>query len=450
MTPSEAVVPIDPPHPLRTLAIRITVWYVVVFLGSLAALIAFAAPAVRGALDDENRGMVEHHLDRHAQMIQRVGLPAYTEAVERSELLFSPSLSIRISEPEGRVVYQHGDFARASVRSERAVDHLRLEIGATDAPWQAVAARLRARALALALGALVLSVAGGYYLTRRGLRPVRELASTARELLRSGDLSRRVPVRGTADELDDFSALFNRMLDRNQQLVRGMREALDNVAHDLRTPLTRLRLTSEDALRHGDTATTQEALVVAMEESERVLVMLRALMDISEAETGIMRLDRARVSLNQLASDVAELYAHVAEDAGVQLDVIAATAVSAYADPSRLRQAIANLVDNAIKYTPSGGRVEIEIARDADHAIVRVRDTGEGIPASSIPRIWERLYRADPSRSKRGLGLGLSFVQAIVAAHGGSVTVASQLGRGSTFTISMPLVPREPVAIAGT
>jgi signal transduction histidine kinase len=211
------------------------------------------------------------------------------------------------------------------------------------------------------------------------------------------------------------------------------------VAHDLRTPLTRLRGTAEVALRSDDRAAAREALAVCIEESDHLLTALRALMDISEAETGLMKLDRTEVSLDRLATDVQELYADVAEDAGVSLDVQHGDAVVVRADAVRMRQAIANLVDNAIKYTARGGAVTLALARTETTATIQVRDTGEGISAAALPKIWDRLYRAEPSRSKPGLGLGLSMVKAIVVAHGGEVTVASAPGKGSTFTIALPV-----------
>ncbi len=379
-----------------SLALRVTAWYVGVFVVSIAALVAFAMPVLRGAY---NRGR--------------------------------PDVAVRVSDRAGRMLYERGDVSQMMRVEETGA--VQVEYGARPAPWRDVLGELRPGALALAAGALVLAVVGGYMLTQRGLQPVRELAATARRVVESGDLAQRVPVRGTRDELDEVSHLVNRMLDHNQRLVTGMRDALDNVAHDLRTPLTRIRGTAELALR-GDDAAAREALADTIEESERVLVMLRALMDISEADTGIMQLHRERVGLDRIAREVGELYGHVAEEAGIALRVDAEP-VFAQADAMRVRQAIGNLVDNAIKYTPRGGTVTLRVAREGDAAVVTVADTGEGIPAEALPRIWDRLYRAEASRSKPGLGLGLSLVRAIAKAHGAEATVDSAPGRGSTFVL---------------
>lgn len=441
----------DPPRkrPLRSLAFRLSAWYVVAFIASLAALIAFAVPTLRAAFDRADTIVLEDRVDRHIAMLA-TGLPQYRAALERSIALGNPEAPVRVRDATGATVYQHGDVAASRLIAERVTGDLRIQIGAPVAPWPTVIDQLRPGALLLSLGAVVLAVLGGYVLTRRGLRPVRELAATARDVIQSGDLSRRVPERGGADELDETSALFNRMLERNQALVGGMRGSLDNVAHDLRTPLTRLRGTAEVALRAGDLPAARDALAVCIEESDHLLTMLRALMDISEAETGIMKLDRAPVSLDKLATDVVDLYAHVADEAGVAFTVSHDEGAVVEADAMRLRQAIANLVDNAIKYTPRGGSVTLEVDHAASDARIRVRDTGEGIAADAIPRIWDRLYRAEPSRSRPGLGLGLSLVKAIVAAHGGEITVDSAPDRGSTFTVTLPIArgrgDREPLA----
>ena len=413
-------------------------WYVAMFVVSVSILVAVAIPTVHGALQDSDTVVLESRVERHAAILAS-GLPAYQTAVESSAALNESVSPVRVRDASGATVYAYGDLEASRRTSERSTGALRLDVGAATSPWRDAFERLRPGAIALALGAMLLAIVGGFALARRGLRPVRELASTAREVIRSGDLSRRVPERGSADELDELSTLFNRMLARNAALVGGMRDALDNAAHDLRTPLTRLRGTAEVALGSDDAAAAREALAVCIEESDHVLAMLRTLLDISEAETGILRLELAPVALGRLAADVADLYEQVAEDAAIALAVAPAPPepVTVTADGARLRQAIANLVDNAIKYTPRGGQVTLEVAREGGDAVIRVRDTGEGIPTAALPRIWDRLYRAEPSRSKPGLGLGLSLVKAIVVAHGGRVAVDSS-SAGSTFTIALP------------
>jgi signal transduction histidine kinase len=273
-------------------------------------------------------------------------------------------------------------------------------------------------------------------MTSATTRPLRQIVRVVRDITRTRRLDVRVPATATRGELDELVQLFNRMLEGNETLIHALRGSLDNVAHDLRTPLSRLRVMLEDALRReADLVTARQAMAGALEETDRVQTIIRTLMDVTAAETGMMKLDLQPVPFASLIDDVVELYEGVAAEKEIIVECRLAPGLAATVDAPRMRQVFANLLDNALKYTPKGGRVEIIGGHEAGRVTVSFRDTGIGVAAHDLPHIWERLYRGDKSRAEHGLGLGLSLVKAIVEAHGGRVEVTSTPHQGSDFRV---------------
>jgi len=315
-----------------------------------------------------------------------------------------------------------------------------LQIGISTKRRQEVLRRFRRTFMYVFLPLAVLALLGGFLFSSRSLKPVRHLIEFTRGIIDTGRMNVRVPSRESGDELDELVGLFNRMLAKIDSLITGMRQSLDNVAHDLRTPMTHLRAKAELALQgRGKISAYQEALASCMEESERLLHMLSNLMDISEAETGVMKLDRNTIDLSSLIADMVELYGYSAEDKGITIARDSGESIPIFADLNRIRQVVANLLDNAIKYTPVGGVLTVSAGLQGKEAVVTIRDTGPGIPPQDLPHIWDRLYRGDQSRSQPGLGLGLGLVRAIVQAHGGQVGVESKPGHGASFVVRLPL-----------
>ncbi len=452
----------------RSFAFRLNLWFAAT-LTALALALFFAAYFLLSAsIAQKDREVIRAQLDLCRSwyendgltgMIQRLAVRADSGRESFFVRVAGPSRAgLFIRQPTGVEPLDPGSLDTSPTTPQ---EWIRLPAGVTSGPWLVATAQLGdghflqvgksteaheallehfriVAAWVLALG-VALGLLAGALLASRALGPIRRLIAAVHRVLDTGHLDARVPVRpGPGDELHELTCLFNAMLEKNGTLLRGMSEALDNVAHDLRTPLTRLRGTAERTLAAPPGPADREAVSDALEETESVLLLLDTLMDISEAHTGLMRLDKTDVLLADIAAATAALYEMVAEDRGIAVQLDVPADARAFADPQRLRQALVNLLDNALKYTPSGGIVTIFSENRPGAVVLGVRDTGPGISPEDMPRIWERLYRGDKSRSARGLGLGLALVKAIAEAHGGQAEVENQPGSGAVFRLILP------------
>lgn len=449
---------------------RLAWWYALVFAGSAIALVGVTYVLLALTLRQYDREIVQTTLLQLASAYARGGVDALTREIQRMQSsgaagpLLVRTLGRRqdliyLSVPDDWGEFDLSQLATPALTGEqrwatveagvngdvllevasvRLGDGTLFQVGRSTERRDELLRRFRRVLLFNLAFIMLIGLAGGAVLTRSALQPVRALADTVRGILRTGRTNARVPVRDPDDTLGDLSVLVNAMLDRIDAVVSGMRGALDNVAHDLRTPMTRLRSIAESALASTDPETLRNALADCLEEAEGIVAMLNTLMDISEAETGTMALRRERVDLRELVQQTVDLYEDVAEERGIAIRFDVPEDLTADVDRVRMRQVLANLVDNAVKYTEPGGRIAIAATRAADGAVITVSDTGAGIPADELPHVWSRLYRGDKSRSTRGLGLGLSLVKAIVEAHGGRVSVSSQPGDGSRFEVHLP------------
>jgi signal transduction histidine kinase len=282
---------------------------------------------------------------------------------------------------------------------------------------------------------LAIAIFSGLLISSRGLKPIRNLVSTIKDL-QQGNISARVQVNNSGDELDELSKMFNDLLGKNETLITGMQNSLDNIAHDLKTPITRFRCSAELAIRGVlSEEGLRTGLIDAVENSDQILSLINTLMDISEAQSQAIKLKKERIDINRIVEDAIDLYAVVAEEKNIQITDEFEKNLFVLGDVIRLRQVFANLLDNAIKYTAPGGVISIRTQATDGHVKVTMQDSGIGIDKEEIDLIWDRLYRGDRSRSQRGLGLGLSLVKAIVLAHDGTVHVESRINDGSSFSV---------------
>ncbi len=282
----------------------------------------------------------------------------------------------------------------------------------------------------------------GWFLARRALSGVGGIAAAARKIS-AGDLESRAPVSGRQDEIDQLAGTLNHMLDRIQTLIRGISEMSDNIAHDLKSPVTRIRGLAEITLTTTQSDDDYENMAAStIEECDRLLEMINAMLFISRAEVGVREVRPESVALKALVGDAVLLFETTAADKQLGLCFEAVTDARVKGDARMLQRMIANLLDNAIRYTPPGGRIEVTVGTAADSgARIEFRDTGIGIAAEDHERIFERFYRCDPSRTESGSGLGLSLARAVARAHGGDISVASTPGEGSTFSVILPAGP---------
>jgi heavy metal sensor kinase len=446
--------------------VRLTLWYVaamVVVLTVYAMVVfAFVNRSVSATFDGRLRGDFQWA----SAMVEQTPEGAITWYEDITEEGFW----LRVWSPEGELLYQNAEAARSPVpesrelalRADESIADVahplapvrvltrRGQIGGTPVIIQvgrsevAMREELDQLALILALG-LPLAVAvaglGGYTLARRALLPVERMADRAR-LITAERLSDRLPVENRDDEMGRLAVVFNETLGRLEASFEQMRRFTADVSHQLRTPLTALRSVGEVGLReHRDDAAYRTIIGSMLEEADRLASLVDRLLTLSRAETRQARLSTDEFDVREMADEVASHLEVLAEEQGQSIEVEHVGAPQAYADRFVVRQALINLVDNAIKFSPRGGLIRIRVAETAEEAIVDVIDSGRGIDPSARDRIFDRFYRAADSATT-GAGLGLSIAKGAVEATGGRLTLAASSASGSTFRIAVPRAVR--------
>jgi len=287
---------------------------------------------------------------------------------------------------------------------------------------------------------MALAIAGGVLMAFSARRRLADLNRTTRQII-AGDLSRRAPIRGSGDEHDELAGNINAMLDQIQGLLEGMRHVGDSVAHDLRGPLTRL-LNRLETLATADQP-RREDLVECVEQVQHVLETFNALLRIARVESGAHRSEFAALDLERIVRDVCELYQAAADERQIDLVCSVLAPVEVFGDRELLAQALTNLLDNAVKYTPTGGRIVVTLERTEDIARIRVADSGPGVPAADRDRVLQRFTRLDQARSQPGNGLGLALVNAVTTQHHGRLSLGDN-SPGLVVTIEIPALLRSP------
>ena len=286
---------------------------------------------------------------------------------------------------------------------------------------------------------IVLSTLSGWLIARRAMSGVQRVTQAVASI-RKGRLNQQVPLGNEGREIDELAEAFNKMLSRIDLLVRELKEVSDNVAHDLRSPITRMRGAAETTLTGPqELEAYREMGVTIIEESERLTQMINTALEIAQAESGILEINHAPLDLTAVLKNAVDLFQPVAESRSLNLRAdIPDDPLIIYGDKMRIQRTVANLLDNAIKYTPASGRITVTARAQEQDIRIEFTDTGIGIDPEETGRIFERFYRSEKSRSSQGNGLGLSLAQTIIQAHGGNITVQSTPGKGSTFTVILP------------
>ena len=430
---------------LRTSTFRLTLAYLAVVLASVIVILAVVTWSTARLIDRHTIETVAAEIEGLTEQYREQGLTGLIEAVGRRSAVPGTDLLFLLAAPElepiagnlsrwpeaapdsdGWIGFTIGESGDGSGRQHEA----RAQIFALPDGYHLLVGRsmrdaelLRDKViLPIALGmvlTLALGTAGGLAMSRSVLHRVEGIDRTARTIMR-GALRERIPLRGTQDEFDHLAGHLNDMLDEIERLMDGVRQITDSIAHDLRTPLTRMRSRIEMTLLEGpDVDTACAALQENLDEVEQLLATFTALLNIAQVKAGTLRLDFQPVALAPLVCRLAELYEPLAEDQGLAFELALEGEPSVPGDVHLLSQAVANLVDNAIKYTPAGGHIVLSVrpASAKQGPELTIADSGPGIPAAARAKVLERFVRLEPSRSSPGSGLGLSLVDAVARLH---------------------------------
>jgi hypothetical protein len=445
----------------RSAGVRFAAVYALLLAASAAALALFLWWATAGLLDRQTEAAIRADAQGLSERWMEAGLPGLVLTIDERlaqnvdddaiYLLVDPAMR-RIAGNLERWPGSVGETGpwyelpvqRAGMRSLAHVQRFDLPGGfhlliGRDVQVRAQLRTLLTDALLWALVIVGAMATAGAMVVRSLFRRTLANVSATAVAIAAGDFTQRVKLSGRGDEFDQLAEVINDMLDRIGRLMDGVRQVSNSIAHDLRTPITRARTRLEDALLHADSACSLRAAIErATADLDGIVAVFQALLRIAEIEAGSRRSSFARLDAAGLLASVAELYGVVAEERGVTLEVMLPPTLPVYGDGALIQQAIANLVDNAVKFSPIDGTVRLEATATPHGLEITVADQGPGIPNEERAKATERFYRGEAARSTPGSGLGLALVQAVAQLHGGGLRLEDNRP-GLRAAVSLPV-----------
>jgi len=437
---------------VRTTTFRLALIYTGIFSGSVVALFIFIYVNTTIFAEGQIEDAITAEVQGFSETYRRAGIFGLAQAIERR---VDPNIRKNgvyiLTGPNGQPIagnltswprnttaddewisFSSVDMTQAT---EKTADVRAMQLIITPGGYRLLVGRdiedlrnfreVLLNSLNIALGiTIALGILSGFLFSRSIVRKVEDINRTCIEIMQ-GDLSRRIQGAGENDEFSRLSNSLNKMLDQIERLMKGLREVSDNVAHDLRTPLNRLRSRLEEVAETAQNSFEKKEIEKAIAEADSLLSTFSALLRIARAEASL-RNNFKKLNLTEITKDVAELYTPLAEDKGIKLLTQIDDSVMGWGDPHLIAQAAANLIDNAIKYTQNGDQVEFKLGMENHCPVIEVADTGPGIPSEYHKKVFERLYRLDKSRSTKGAGLGLSLVDAVAKSHDLSIKLENK------------------------
>lgn len=459
----------------RTIRVQLTIWNtLVVFLAVVIALVAVRERLRHSLLSETDRVLndevkelmlavercypnldeIQVEIDQKAASHRERGWHIRWLDEDRRTIWVGPPensppspLTEEIGAMEGAIIWASPQYRAVERRIDLpGIPRYFLRVGTKTEFISNDVSRLTEVLAPIGFALMLLAPLGGFLLADRAIAPVQQIIATT-ERLRPSQLEERLVIRGVGDELDQLAVKINHFLDEIAVHLRRKRDFVANAAHELRSPVTAIQSSVEVALeRERTTAEYEDLLYLIADECRHLGQLVGQLLQLAEAQSEVLRVSFTPVPLDEIVQRTVEMFAPVAEERGVTLSGQVTRPVLINGNRQQLRQLITNLVDNAVKFTPSGGRVDvsIDVLSSSKQAQLKVSDSGIGIPAEHLPRIFERFYQVDPARARgaesRGNGLGLSICQAIVDQHRGTINVTSTPGAGTTFTMTFPAI----------